>query len=82
MIFILIFIEDNDKLNNEVFDFIETKNQLENKILKLNNIITSIDNDRKILANKIQELEESKKKEDETNRNNMWTLAAFMNLRS
>lgn len=78
--------EDNDNLNNEVLNFIETKNQLENRILELNTNITSIDNDRKILVNRIKELEEANKKEEaerkdeERNRNNMLTLAAFMKM--
>lgn len=67
--------EDNNKLNTEVLNLIETKNQLKDRILELNTEITSINNDRKILSNRIQELEES-----ETNRNNMWTLAAYMKM--
>lgn len=79
--------EDNDKLNVNILDLIETKNQLKDRIHELNTEITSIDNDRKILGNRIRELEEANKKEEEakrkdeeTNRNNMLTLAAFMNL--
>lgn len=73
--------EDNDKLNTEILNYIETKNELEDRIRELNTTITSIDNDRKILGNRIQELEESKRKEDEEKENNMWTLAAYLKMR-